>query len=60
MKRKLSFLQFLPSLTIVILLSTAAQSCKQENEKVTTLTSEKPEYFNLRPTLEKNMATHTL
>ena len=61
MKYKLSFLQFLPSLTIVILLSTAAQSCKQENEKVTTLTSEKPEYFNLRPTLEKEYGyTHAV
>lgn len=61
MKHKLSFLNYLSLVTIFISLLIAAQSCKEENEKVTTIAEEKPEYFNLRPKLEKEYGyTHAV
>lgn len=61
MKHKLSYLNCLPLVTIMISFLISAESCKEENNKATIVTAEKPEYFNLRPKLEKEYGyTHAV
>ena len=61
MKYKLSFFKKLVSITIIVSLTAASQSCEVKNNKVTTIMPEKPEYFNFRPKLEKEYGyTHAV
>ena len=56
---KLTF--YTQSLIMMLVLFFAAQSCREENNKQTIVTTEKPEYFNLRPKLEKEYGyTHAI
>jgi len=56
---KLTF--YTQSLIMMLVLLFAAQSCREENNKQTIVTTEKPEYFNLRPKLEKEYGyTHAI
>ena len=49
------------SLITILLLSFVTQGCKEQNNKETNVTAEKPEYFNLRPKLEKEYGyTHAV
>ncbi len=63
MKKKFNFLlQLTMSATIAVLVFTL-QSCKEENKEVkeTVIKSEKPEYFLLRPKVEKEYGyTHAV
>ena len=68
MKRQFNFYSKLKSVTLVIALFIAAQSCNQapketvkETPKETPIVSETPEYFQLRPKVEKEYGyTHAV
>ena len=61
MKYKLSVFENLAIIIFIVTSLFAAQSCEQENNKETIVTSKKPEYFNLRPKLEKEYGyTHAV
>ena len=61
MKYQLSVFKNLAIIIFTVTLLFAEQSCKQEDSKETIVTSQKPEYFNLRPKLEKEYGyTHAV
>ena len=61
MKYKLSVFKNLAIIIFTVTLLFTAQSCNQENNRETIVTSKKPEYFNLRPKLEKEYGyTHAV